>query len=319
MTEIQFKHVASGVAVTANENFITQDFKTEPNNIEVLDISNPIPQQNKLYAYWRMGGINDTDAYVSRGGTLSNSLSTYKAGTINTGAEFLKGRFAASNFSSSNYFEYVTASNPLGGNSGAKTMGMLWYYGIPFTGTTRVITCCHQASGNNDQNFWHLYAGNTTNVIGLAKVSGGVASSEVTLPFKTNQWNFIAFSVESGVAGFLYVNGQYTALGTGSIGAVTTAFMLGRSEILSTPLALNSSDRLAEVLLWSGATDLSQAQLDAVYNGGNYRPFSYGQFLRYRYEMIGGSGQKLSMKSTLTRRTSVYRGSFINKLGMIKT
>jgi hypothetical protein len=298
----QLSVAASG----ADESFQAEDLIDSPNNIELIDAFVPFPYQQNVQASYRLGGVTQSDAVRNRFGTHSD-LTLNGSPVLN--GEFFKGRQAVTNISDSNYFSKTQADVYI-----QRLMVACWFYNsVGFTGTFRTLFNFYEDSNNDIR----VIAAASSNELSLLTREAGSPTSTTSIPLKVNGWNFIVFGVQQGVSSFIYCNGVYTSFTAGAIGGGGETYTVGRLGS-TTGFDLEPGDRLADMVLWQGAPSLNSAQCDLLYNQGNYRPFNQGKSLRYRYELNSTSGQKLSMKATVNKNTSVFKSPYLQKMGMIK-
>jgi hypothetical protein len=304
----QLSVAASG----GNESFQAEDLQDSPNNVEIINSAIPFPQLDKLVGYYDLGGYNDQDALaVKYKSGLTTTLT--KVGTPSLNNPFSGNKFYASGFGGSNYLRNADTSNDGAYFSGATvSYSCIFWLWMPGSYSNGVLHGYYDdGSGNNG---WYIRA-NTGNQLVLTKRSSGSTSDSATVNFIPNAWNLVALKIQDDAAGYIYCSGNRTAIGTGSIsysGTFYCVFGAGGSDGISANL------RMAGYAAYFGASDFSTQQLDAIYAVGNYRPFDLGTLVRYRYELTAGSGQRLSMKATVNKDTSVFASPFIQKLGMIK-
>jgi hypothetical protein len=305
----QLSLAASG----GNESFQAEDLLDSPNNIEIVNAAIPFPQLDKLVGYYDIGGYNDQDALAPKYKSgLVTTLS--KVGTPSLNNPFSGNKFFGSGFGGSNYLRNADTSNDGAYFSGATIpYSCLFWLWMPASYSNGVLHGYYDdGSGNNG---WYIRAA-ASNQLVLTKRSGGSSSDTATVGFIPNAWNLVALKIQDSAVGYIYCSGNRTNIGAGDIsysGTFYCVFGAGGSDGVSANL------RMASYAAYYGASDFSTQQLDAIYSAGNYRPFDLGTLVRYRYELNSASGQRISMKATVNKDTSVFSSPYIQKLGAIKT
>ena len=77
--------------------------------------------------------------------------------------------------------------------------------------------------------------------------------------------------------------------------------------------------RLADLLIWRNGTEFSAGLVRSLYNSGTFLPVGFDSLrARYQYAESSVSGQKISLKTTITRTTTAVN-PVIWKMGAIQT
>jgi hypothetical protein len=126
--------------------------------------------------------------------------------------------------------------------------------------------------------------------------------------------------MNAGTNQFFWLNGNKLIrnFNTANSGTSDRRFNIGVINTGVTPQEPATNIIISDLAYWYRVVP-TDAQVLSIYNGGNYRPLGIGgRFLRNFYSEVGQSGQKISMKTQLTR-TNNQVNPFIYKAGLIKT
>lgn len=308
------KGVTGQISVSASggdETFLAENRIATPNGVEIVDGGSVIPQAPSVYGYYTVGGVTSAAARKNQFG-YGADLGVVGTG-LNFQAEFQEGFYAASNFSNSNYLDFGTTT--LHGDNEFIQLSFWFYPGVAFTGTLRTI---FEGFTTNSDNAWHVYMNSSDDNIRFQRTNSGVTTVDQALGVLTvNRWHFIALGFQTNVAGYAYVNGNYFAMTSGAYGGAGGNVLVGRRSGTGSPL--NALDRISNILVLRDGQTFSRAQLDVIYNNGEFRPYQFGKIVRHRHELTTGSGRRLSYKANLVKNTSVFASPRLVRMGVIKS
>jgi hypothetical protein len=138
-------------------------------------------------------------------------------------------------------------------------------------------------------------------------------------------WNHIVGQFKGTVIQTVWLNGVKTtnsspAAISGAVANNGNSLIIGAHD--PTPSVATGEPitgmKMADLLLWRGGSVLTDAQILALYNAGAPVPTGFFPVVRNEYSLTGQSGQKLSMKATLSRSTTAVSPQILD-LGAIKT
>lgn len=303
------KHVTaekSLVSLSANENFSSLSLISSPNGIIFNDDSTNYPNEQTVYAHWYLGGETDS---IGLNNNKGPSADLNKIGSPNLQGDFLNGQYSATNFSTSNYLQQSASTTDVNGTNVVQFS--VWFKTpTSSTGTRRPIFS-RETGGSAGFSVCLSASAQTVSFYS----SGGVAFSTGT--FKLNDWNHLVVKCQGTSSTFkMWLNGNLTT-STSSFTPQLAAINIGR-DATGGGNALGADDQLADLIVWDAGPDLTQSDVDELYNGGNHQQVGFFPHVKYRYEASGLTGQKLSLKAILNRTTQAV-SPFIRKMGIIKT
>lgn len=276
----------SAVAETANEAFTAATLDSSPNGIHILDNFLNYPFRDKVIGHYTFGGTTGSNNIAP-----NPIIPLSPTGTLNPNEEFLYGRKSTSGWSGANY--YVISSTYASYFHGAqRTVMSLWFYGTAFNGTNRNIFNFFNAPNTGII----LYMDQSSNAIGLFN-----ESQVVTAPYNVGKWNHLLFTIFDGNT-YIHVNGSKSSVSTNPNANASLNAVIG-TNATGSGAALNSTDRLSDLVIWNNCPEFSDPLVQSMYRNGNYVPFNVGS-VRYRYVDNGVTGQKISTKVSLSRTTT---------------
>jgi len=297
----------SVVAENGNEAFTSLSLDTDPNGVQLIDTGLSYPNRESVWSHWALGASTNAEAVRNRFGTSGLGLTAN--GSLNLQDEFLKGRNSASGYSASNYFSLTSSETEAISGDPADTALLqlsFWTYRTGETSVDRPIVMRFSAG-----NGWNLYFKGSAATFAVA-TQGTDRVTMTSVP--TNQWvhHFVVLN-SSGTNCIAYLNGTPTARFASSISDPGTQFRIG-----STTGSDFFNGKVADLVIWRNGTELSQSQVQQIYNGGFYRSIGLSGVQRYKYTASGLSGQKATLKVRATRTTTAVRPAF-DFVGTIKT
>jgi hypothetical protein len=302
------KHITasySAVTITSNESFSTLSPMAAPTGIILLDNGLKYPYPQNVWAHYPLGNPYTIKNIYGAGPTLT------QVGSLTYNSIFKNGQYAASGWSSSNYLNDGLGVSPLDGTTNTKFAVSIWYY--PTSNAASKVLIGHS---NNSTTGWDIGIGTSvTNTITVGINSGTAITSTPTLSM--NNWNHIFLNYSAGVTfgTTLWLNGVCVGNSTSTISANTNNLSIGVVSTNSAPLT--STDQVADAILWAGV-NLSQIQIQQIYNNGIAIPVGFGPYVKYRYQANLISGQRLTYKLALITDTAAVTPS-ITQAGIIKT
>jgi len=284
---------------TTNESFSSLSLDASPNGLILLDTAKRIPYQNNLLGLWNFEGANPGKKKFGSAPDLETVGTLQQTG-------FKSGHKGITGWSSSNYFRIQNGSNSQF-NTQTKMVISLWFYPTK-NDSYRVICGRPNASFNAG---WTLgYRDGGLNIqVDIGSGSEVISSNVLVL----NQWQHILMQFESGATNGtkIYRNavliGQGTTTNTDSGGV---PFSFGYNEA-SGGSALDATDVIAQPFIWNGV-NFTQAEVDYMYNLGQYTDWGFGGQLRHIYTANGQSGQKVSYEGELSRTTTAITPAIQN-------
>lgn len=301
------KNLTSSLSVTAstgvNENFSTLTPIASPDGIILMANGIPYPYPQNVYSHWTLGNPQGTKNLYGAAPSLS------VIGSLTMSNAFKFGQLAASGWSTSNYLNINQAATPIDGSTSSKFTISVWYYNTN-AGTTKYV--CDYS--NDASTGWSLTKNSSEQFnisinTGSVNISSGIITS--------NAWHHVVVNYNAGAAAGLqlYVDGILTNSTTGTISATVGTLHIGSNNGVSQTLA--AADLVADVITWSGV-NLSQSQIQQIYNSGVGTPVGQGPLLKYRYQATSIAGQRLTYKTTLTTDTIAVL-PFLSEMSIIKT
>lgn len=315
---------ASLVAKAADESFSAMSYDTSPNGVQLINQGRAVPNPAYLIGMYDLGNANETLAKRDRSG-MGYDLT--KVGSPNLTDTFSRGRFSYSGITASNYLRGSAGTQAIyNADAGRETIQVsLWFYFDAINASGRHLVNCFTYNGATDYRGWTIEVGGTTAALYLNywNSSATPSAQAITSAMTAGTWNHCVIQVKGTVTQNVYLNGVKFTTTAGAIsGAVsTTAFYFGARQASTTvdssidSAALNM--KMADALVWRGGPLLTDAQVSALYNAGAPVPTGFFPVLRNEYELTGQSGQKLSMKATLSRTTTAVSPAILD-LGAIK-
>jgi hypothetical protein len=300
---ISKKHITSYqsmVALGANESFTSLSLDASPNGVSIVDDYFNFPNAPYAVGGFSLGGGS---ANLNIRGPIS-SLGT--TGSLNTNTSFLSGRLATTNFSGSNYYTISTADSSYFNSINGWEISIFGYFGA-FDGNNRLI----MSNFTSPNTGFGIFRRDSANEIGFYFGTNQTGYVQ----YIPNAWNHIYVRGKNGNAYFV-VNGIKSSINTGSNTDVSQAILIGNAHSgIGSPLT--TTDRLADLNVWSNGPGLSIEQVKEIYNGGSYRSFDQGG-LRYTYTATSLTGQKLSTKHVIDTTSTAVLPTIL-KVGAIKS
>jgi hypothetical protein len=312
---------ASLVAKAADESFTTMSYDTTPNGVQLIDQGRAVPNPNYLYAAWDLAGANQTLALRDKTG---NGRDLTKVGSPNLTDTFQRGRYSASGFTTSNYFRTAASTKLNYDGSGELIQISMWFYFDAAYGAYRALIAPYSNNGSAGGPNLQIVTG--TNQLSLELYNGGTSTLLDSNPTLSNgTWNHALAQWQNGVTHSVYLNGvRYSKATPGAISAADAGQALyigGLSNSGSLDSNMSSPCiglKISDILVWRDGPLLTQAQVSAIYNAGAPVPTGFYPVVRNEYSLTGQSGQKLSMKASLSRSTTAVSPQILD-LGAIKT
>ena len=290
--------LVSAVGLNSNESFSAGSLVTSPDGIQILDNAIQYPFRDNLVGHYLLGSSTGSNNIAP-----NPIIQLTPTGTLNQNENFLYGRKATSGWSGSNY--YLISSTYSSYFHGAqRTVMSLWFYGTAFNGNNRNIFNFF----NSPNTGIILYMDQSTNDIGMFN-----ESQVISAPYIVGEWNHLLVTIFDGDT-YIHVNGVKSGISTNPNANASLNAVIG-TNATGSGVSLNSSDLLADLLIWNNCPAFTEGQIQSIYNSGNYRPFNIGQ-LRYRYLNTGVTGQKISGMGVLTRTTNAVSPG-IQKAGLL--
>ncbi|MEM5810405.1 MAG: hypothetical protein QXP66_00720 [Candidatus Aenigmatarchaeota archaeon] len=317
-------HLTSAVslsALNANESFVTQPLDASPDGIQVVGDFLQLPYKQNAVLYWTLGDLSQDLAFGGRHMIgkypTKSAFENYSTGTPIINSTGPRGKFGLeANGTFATAFFDASPSSDRFITFGARTVplqGFFWFY--PKTGATgNFLETTTYIAGPGE---WQVGISGTSIIIAIFDGSSPVTTS---LPFNLFRWNFVYFKIFLNFQK-LFVNGATTSM-TATLGSyvsgISHSFLCRLTgSPATTVLDFANNLIIRDLYLISGAPDLTEAEIRRIWNNGNYRPFEeYG--IRYSHTTSTLSGQRLSVKNTLSRTTSAVRPVIV-KSGIIKT
>ena len=151
--------------------------------------------------------------------------------------------------------------------------------------------------------------------------SASLTTGNVLAP---GSWNHVVGQVRGNNTQVLFLNGIRYSISAGTIvnGMVNgSALYIGvrqNSATLDTTIDLPATNiKFADLLIWKGGPALTQSQVNSIHNQGFPVPMGFTPVVRNECVLSGNTGQKLSMKATLTRTTNAVSPAILD-IGAIK-
>lgn len=278
--------------LTGNESFtsMTRD------RLQIIDIAAPVPQATSVWAHWTLSGSN---GYLNSQRTPNATGPNLTIdGTLTYTNTFKGNRYATSGWSGSNAFEISTASSEAISGDSADCTSIacsIWVYCTAFTGSNRVVINRATGTGNG----WRLNCDPGANQFNLF-ISNATAVDNAS--YTVGAWNHVYFYIEDNVKWEWYVNGVNQGTGVPTVTDSGNVFVIGAegNGSLSSPA---TGMYMSDVFIWRNTTELTQNEVNLLYNNGAWRNTGSQAGLKYFFSKTGQVGQKLSLRSTITRET----------------
>lgn len=296
------KHIstsASLVSVTSNESFSAMSEDASPNGIKILDNYLGYPQKEKVIAHWKLGAVTNADAVADQ---RNNIGALTIVATPNLQDSFLYGRYSASTVNGTNRLERSSGNGVLGGQLGRLQFSFWVYVSGNASGDQTMLSAYSGSSG-----FTFYMQNGSRNMVFTSNVTG--TSLGHTFPIG---WSHVLFHLNNGVETYAYLNGVKGTTLSNAFSAVDNFAVAGVYNVSSNSW---NGHKIADLVVWDRGNQISQQEVMQIYNNGNYRPFETGG-IRYSYTANGQSGQKLSMKTSITRSTTAISPALL-KMGSL--
>lgn len=316
----------SVVSASANESFSAMSYDTTPNGAQLIG-SRAYPYPSFVYGHWWLGATTSSIALKDQSG---NNRDLAKVGTPTLSDSFKAGKLSASGITTTSYIRGIagtaldlnaTASSPL-------VQVSMWVYFDASLASDREILAVWSFHGAADYRGWKLYIPSGASVFrtNYHNNSAGPSSTLDTPTLTNGTWNHLLLQVKGTTTASVYLNGVVATTTAGAIaGSLSSAqgFYVGtRSDSTSMDAGMinNSTGmKFADLIVWSGAPQMGQAEVNYLFNSANPQFFGYNPaILRNEYTATGQSGQRLSLKGKLTRSTTAVSPYILNA-GVIKT
>jgi hypothetical protein len=316
----------SVVSTTANENFTNLSYDTSPNGAQLIG-SRSYPYPSFVYSHNWLGAASESIALRDQSG---NNRGMSKIGSPNLADTFKAGKFSYSTGATTDYVRLPAGSaSALNATSSSSLVQFsIWVYYNGTSGSDREIFNAWSYHGATDYRGWKVFIVASDNKFSFpVHNSSATASSNVSSAVLTSgTWNHLFCQVKGSSVHTMYLNGVLNSTTAGAIaGSIPTAqasYVGVRSDstsIDSTLSSVGSGLKFADLIVWNGAPQMGQAEVNYLYNAGNPQFFGYNPaLLRNEYVATAQSGQKISMKSKLNRSTSGVN-PYILRAGVIKT
>ncbi len=317
---------ASLVGKSVDESFTTMSYDTTPNGVQLIDQGRAVPNPNYVWGMWDLGNANETLARQDRSG---NGKHLVKVGSPNYTSDFKRGRYSITGLTTANYFRAPASTSGEMDGSGEQVQYSFWvYFDTAVAGDRQCVSQFQSNGGGTYFGFNCLITGSAATMSSRFYATSGSPSSTLSTSnsMSNGTWNHVVLQVESSVTQKIYLNGTLsstTAAGISTGHATAPAFYLGNFQDGATidssiSGGTNTGMKLADLITWRGGPLLTQAQVNAIYNAGAPVPTGFYPVVRNEYSLTGQSGQKLSMKATMSRSTTAVSPQILD-LGAIKT
>lgn len=284
-------------AIAANESYssLTED------SVILVDRGVAYPNPQSIYGHWLLGG--QTDA-VAQSLQFGSGVGFSKTGSPNLQSSFLNGRYSATAINDSNY---LNISNPsvIAGNVTNALQISFWFYAAAFTGTRRVLI--DKQSGPVTGNGWGIWLESSTNTLRFSTdTSGGTIGT-----YSPNTWQHcVLVMLSAGATSYGYLNAVKGSTLSGGISSNTANLTIGKVNGGSG--YSDTSTKFADLIIWLNGAELTQGEIESLYNRGQHRIVGFGPMMEYNYSVNGLSGQKISLEGTLARTTDTAVAYFTN-------
>lgn len=303
----------SVVGVSANESFGSATIAALPDGYQLLNNGIYYPNPANIWAHYRLGGFNDVDALRNRFGT---GVTLTKEGSPNLQDSFYNGQFSASGWVASTVLSHsITDSSQISGDVGdsATLIFSFWYYVSAHTAATRGLFNRFNGGGGTGY-IVELDASNK-----FAVVTNGVANYTGSITPATGVWHHAVVMLKDGVGSGSYVweDGIKSAGFTATITSSGTKFRIGnQTDTAADGPATNV--KMADLLIQRNGPDITDGQVQQIFNGGNPTPVGDAWLQRYMWAVTSQSGQKFSGKIPSSRSTTAVMPAF-SKVALLQT
>lgn len=282
----------SATTETGAEVYTGASIASSPDGVQLIDTALAYPNRSSLLAHYYLGGTSSTDATRNRAaGTAGVALTT--TGTVATNGSFQKGRFAV--VGNANNTDYLGVPSPSAQFESHSVMlqTSFWLYFDGTNGSSRGVFSRHDGGTAG----FTSYINGSSNILTIQ--ANGTASTLGTLSVG---WNHVVLVIGDTGSIYGYLNGVKSAVN----GVLPTAVATALSILTFSTAAgyIGSGLRAADMVIWSGGSPLTQAQVNQLYNGGMFRPVGFGPLQRFVYKTTGVSGQKIGAKFRVNRSTT---------------
>lgn len=314
---------ASLVGKAVDESFTTMSYDTTPNGVQLIDQGRAVPNPSYIYAMYDLGGANETLAKRDKSG---NGRDLTKVGSPNLALDFKRGRYSYGSATTSNYIRTGGSTAPFLDAAGELLQISCWlYFDAAYGSAYRTLFACRSFHGATDYRGWAVGINASGSGIKVETFNTSNVGTTVTSPsMSAGSWNHVVLQLQNSVTESIWLNGVQTSVSAGAIAVVTStqAMYIGVTENTTT-LDNTTGDpatniKMADMLIWRDGPLLTQAQVNALYNVGAPVPTGFFPVVRNEYALTGQSGQKLSMKATMSRSTTAVSPQILD-LGAIKT
>jgi hypothetical protein len=297
----------SVVGKTDDEVFTPVSLDASPDGFQLIEDGLTYPRSSQAGGHYTLGDKTSAEAVRNRRGT-SPDLTI--VGSPNFQGEGLGGRFAATGFSSSDYFRLSAADSAEFDVGNGKNVAFAgWFYRIPGVGIGFL------AKNNNSNAGWVIYQDSSNNIIVSAV---GVSSGLISARGGTAEWIHLAGFISDNAPSYFWVNNQLT-LSADVENYVASASIL---NIGYDPGGggTNAGLRIQDLYMvaGSGVTAWTESEINLLANHGLYKALGVFPRQRYMYTANSQSGQKHSERVRVARSTTAVN-PLIWKTGYIKT
>lgn len=314
----------SVVSASANESFSAMSYDTTPNGAQLIG-SRAYPYPSFVYAHSWLGATSESIALRDQSG---NNRGLSKTGTPSLSDSFKAGKFSYSGATTGNYISLPSGSASTLNASSVHSLVQfsIWVYFDATLASDREIFNAWSFHGGADYRGWKVYIAPSESrfTLNYHNSAAAPASTLVTGNMSNGSWNHLFAQIKGGSVQTMYLNGvlNSTTAGTisGAIPSTQTSIVGLRTDAPSSgTIAPGTGLKFADLIVWSGAPQMGQAEVNYLYNASNPQFFGYNPaVLRNEYSATGQSGQRLSLKGKLTRSTTAVSPYILNA-GVIKT
>lgn len=316
----------SVVSASANESFSAMSYDTSPNGAQLIG-SRAYPYPSFVYAHSWLGATSESIALRDQSG---NNRGLSKLGSPNLADTFKAGKFSYSTSATTDYVRLPAGSAAALNATASLSLVQfsLWFYYNGTNVSDRELFNAWSFHGGADYRGWKVYITGSDNKLTF-NLHNNAASPSSTLNsaiLTSGTWNHLFCQVKGTSVHTMYLNGVLNSTTAGAIaGSIPTAqasYVGVRSDSTSADASLAACGtglKYADLIVWLGAPQMGQAEVNYLYNSANPQFFGYNPaILRNEYTATGQSGQRLSLKGKLTRSTTAVSPYILNA-GVIKT
>lgn len=321
------QHLSTSLSVvssSANESFSAMSYDTSPNGAQLIG-SRAYPYPSFVYAHSWLGATSESIALRDQSG---NNRGLSKTGSPNLSDSFKAGKFSYSGVTTGNYISLPSGSASTLNASSVHSLVQfsIWVYFDATLASDREIFNAWSFHGGADYRGWKVYISPSESrfTLNYHNSAASPASTLVTGNMSNGSWNHLFAQIKGGSVQTMYLNGVLNSTTAGTIsGAIpsTQPSIVGlRTDAPSSgTIAPGTGLKYADLIVWNGAPQMGQAEVNYLYNAGNPQFFGYNPaVLRNEYSATGQSGQRLSLKGKLTRSTTAVSPYILNA-GVVKT